>query len=166
MLFLTELIILTCFKQDVAYNSFFTAPADCQSFLARLTEAYKDFSDDEKPLITKMGLTADVELVDCPFGKAPKGSPLSCHFPVPSRKDYIIIDDAPPRPLLPLSYHKLEPMLILPTLSPKEQEHVYGLQLTWEEAHNLEHSTHERKELVEELQKLRLTSRFRELCKL
>ncbi|XP_071350405.1 uncharacterized protein [Trachinotus anak] len=150
----------------MAYKSSIAAPTDCQSFLAKLNEAFKDVPDDRKPLITKMGLTADVELVDCAFGKVPKGCPLSYQCPVPSSEDYMTYDDAPPRPLLPLSYHTLVPVAAPPTLSVKEQEHVNVLQITWEEAHSLEHSTRGCKVSVEELRKLRLTSRFRDICKL
>ncbi len=153
----------------VPCESVIDAPADCQSFLARLTEAFKDFPDDKKPLITQMGLTEDVELVDSAFGKVPKGCPLSYQCPVPSNRDYKTYANAPPRPLLPLSYHTLEPMLDLPSLSAKEQEHLKIMHITWEAAHSLEHSTrppHGHKELVEPLQKLRLTSRFKEICKL
>ncbi|KAI3369476.1 hypothetical protein L3Q82_007694 [Scortum barcoo] len=116
-----------------------------------------------------MGLTEDVELVDSAFGKVPKGCPLSYQCPVPSGQDYKTHADAPPRPLLPLSQHTLEPMLNFPTLSAKEQQHLDIIYITWEAAHSLEHSTwppHEHKELVEPLQKLRLTSRFKEICKL
>ncbi|XP_045885507.1 uncharacterized protein LOC123956974 [Micropterus dolomieu] len=148
------------------YKSFVPTPTDCKSFLARLTEAYKDVPDDKKPLITKMGLTEDVELVDCAFGQVPKGCPLSYQCPVPSSQDYKTYDDAPPRPLLPLSYHALEPVLALPTLNAKEQEHMNIMQITWEAARSLEHSTRKCKELVEEMCKLRLTTRFREICKL
>ncbi|GAA6234552.1 uncharacterized protein LOC108884047 [Lates japonicus] len=147
-------------------KSLIPTPPDFQSFLARLTEAFKDVSDDTKPLITKMGLTADVELVDCAFGKVPKGSPLSYQCPVPSSKDYKTHDDAPPRPLLPLSDHRLEPVSAPPTLSAREQEHMNTMQVTWEDAHSLEHSTRGCKESVEELRKQHLTGRFREICKL
>ncbi|XP_073324154.1 uncharacterized protein [Pagrus major] len=147
-------------------KSFNAAPADCLSFLARLTEAYKDFPDDKKPLITKMGLTADVELVDTAFGKAPKGSPLSCQYSVPSSQDYKTNEDAPPRLALPMSNYRLEPPRDLPKLSVREQEQVNEMQLTWAEAHNLEQSTRREKESVEELRRLHLTSRFKEICQL
>ncbi|XP_042352611.1 uncharacterized protein LOC121950618 [Plectropomus leopardus] len=150
----------------VPYQSFIPTQSDCKSFLARLTEAFKDFPDDKKPLITKMGLTENVQFVDCAFGKVPKGSPLSYQCPAPSAKDYQTYEDAPPRPLLPLPNKKLEPMSTFLTLSAKEQEHVDVMQITWEAAHSLEHSTRGRKEVVEELRNLRLTSRFREICKL
>ncbi|XP_034543642.1 uncharacterized protein LOC117815809 [Notolabrus celidotus] len=143
-------------------------PSDCQSFLSRLTEAFKDFPEDKKPLITKVGLSEGVDFVDCAFGKVPKGSPLSYQCPVPSSKDYQTHDHASPRPQLPLSYHTLEPVLDFPSsLSTREQEHVDIMQITWENAQCLESSTrppHGHKELAEELLKLRLTSRFREIC--
>lgn len=146
-------------------KSFIPLP-DCQSFLARLTEAFKDLPDDKKPLITKMDLTTNVELVDCAFGKVPKGCPLSYQCPLPSSKDYRSHDDAPSRPLLPLSDCMLVPVSALPPLSAKEQEHMNVMQITWDAAHSLEHSTRRCKESVEDLRKLRLTTRFREICKL
>lgn len=148
------------------YKSFTAAPTDCQSFLAGLTEAYKDIPDDKKPLITKMGLTEDVELMDCAFGKVPKGCPLSYQCPVPSNRDYRTNDDAPPQPLLPLTCHRLKQMLSLPTLSAKEQEHINVMEITWEAAHSLEYTTREHRESVDDLRKLRLTSRFRDIFKL
>lgn len=147
-------------------SSFTTVTSESKSFLERLNKAFKDVPEDRKPLITKMGLPGNVEMVECAFGKVPKGSPLSYQCPVPSSRDYRIKDDAPPRPLLPLSQHKLEPVSSLPTLSAKEQDHVKVMQITWEEAHNLERSTRDSKSNVEDLRKLRLTTRFREICKL
>ncbi|XP_076603333.1 uncharacterized protein LOC143330550 [Chaetodon auriga] len=144
------------------YKSFIAVPADCQSFLARLTEAYED--DDEKPLITKMGLTADVNFVDCAFGRVPKGCPLSYQFPVPSSQDYKPHVDAPPRPQFPLPYHT-ETRSDFPPLSAREQEQVNVMQITWNAAHCLEYSTRGRQDLVLGLQKLRLTSCFRKICK-
>ncbi|XP_030585751.1 uncharacterized protein LOC115780613 [Archocentrus centrarchus] len=154
------------FPRSMPMNSFTDITSESRSFLERLTKAFKDVPDDQKPLITKMGLTADVELVDCAFGKVPKGSPLSYQCPVPSSRDYKFKDDAPPLPLLPLPHHKLEPVSVLPSLSAKEQEHVNVMQVTWEEAHNLERSTRGCKSNVEELRKQRLISHFREICKL
>ncbi|XP_008276853.1 uncharacterized protein LOC103354998 [Stegastes partitus] len=147
-------------------TSLIADPTDCQSVLARLTDTFKDAPVDKKPLMTIAGLTADVELVDCAFGKLPKGCPLSYQCPMPSRQDYKPHNDAPPRPLLPLSSHTLELRSPLPTLSIKEQEALIAMQITWEEASNLEYSTRGCKDSVEELRKLRLTSRFRDICKL
>ncbi|XP_053172245.1 uncharacterized protein LOC128355888 [Scomber japonicus] len=154
------------FPRMMPYKSFIAAPTDCQSFLARLTEAYKDIPDDKKPLITQMGLTENVELVDCAFGKVPKGCPLSYQCPVPSSQDFKMQDDAPPRPLLPMTCHKLEQISSLPTLSLKERDHLNVLEITWEAAHSLEQATREHRESIEELRKLRLTTGFKKICKL
>ncbi|XP_059185377.1 uncharacterized protein LOC131968486 isoform X2 [Centropristis striata] len=150
----------------VPHQSFLPDPNEFQSFLARLTEAFKDFPDDKKPLITKMGLTKNVDLVDCAFGKVPKGSPLSYQCPVPSQRDFKKNDDAPPRPLLPLAHHKLEPMTGIPTLSTEELEHMNVMAISWEAAQSLEETSRESKESVEELRNLRLTGHFKEICKL
>ncbi|KAM3620791.1 uncharacterized protein V6R79_001974 [Siganus canaliculatus] len=147
-------------------QSFSGTPIDFQSFQGRLTEAFKDLPNDQKPLITKMGLSERVELVDSALGKVPKGSVLSYQCPVLPSQDYKTVDDAPPRPVLPLTYHALEPISSVPSLSLQEQKHLKAIEVTWEEAQSLESSTSRRKELIEEQQKLRLTSRFREICKL
>ncbi|XP_041837562.1 uncharacterized protein LOC121637448 [Melanotaenia boesemani] len=141
-------------------------PHDQQSFLQRLHEAFKDFPEDEKPLITKMGLTTDVEWVECAVGLVPKGSPLSYQLPLPSSKDFKPHDDAPLQPLLPLSYCTLEPASTTPTLTAEEQVYVNDMHVTWEEAQYLQSSTRGCKESAEKLQKMRITSRFREICKL
>ncbi|XP_034388728.1 uncharacterized protein LOC117730838 [Cyclopterus lumpus] len=57
-------------------------------------------------------------------------------------------------------------MAAVPTLSAKEQEHVDLMQISWEAARMQERSTRGRKEAVEELRRLRLTGRFRDICKL
>lgn len=147
-------------------NKAFIPLPDCQSFLARLTDAFKDLPDDGKPLITKMDLTTDVELVDCALGEVPKGSPLSYQSPLPSSRDYRSHDDAPPQPMLPLSEHMLEPVSTFPRLSAREEEHMNVMQFTWDEAYMLEYSTRKRKERVEDLRRLRLTTRFKEICTL
>ncbi|KAG7493260.1 hypothetical protein JOB18_004585 [Solea senegalensis] len=146
-------------------TSIVTALPDYNLFLARLTEVYKDFPDDEKPLITTMGLTANVKMVDCAFGKVPVGSPLSYQCPVPSGQDYKPHKDAPHQPSLPLPYNRLDPEYISCTLTLLEQEILKNMRVTWEAANRLAYSTCE-SEFVEELRKLRLTCRFREICKL
>ncbi|XP_061584620.1 uncharacterized protein LOC133449482 [Cololabis saira] len=140
------------------------APAHPRQFVARLQETFKDFPDEQKPLITTMGLTADVDWVDSAFGKVPKGSILSYQCPVPSSSDFKPHEDTPPQPQLPVSHHKLEPASIFPHLSAQEQGHINAMSVTWEDAHSLEESTRGCKESVEKLRKLRLTSRFREIC--
>ncbi|XP_071750617.2 uncharacterized protein LOC139907971 isoform X1 [Centroberyx gerrardi] len=154
------------FPRTTHYRSLSGKLTDCRPFLSRLSEAFKDIPDDKKPLIAKMNLTANVELVDCAFGKVPKGCPLSYQCPVPSSRDYSPHEDAPPPPSLPLASHRLEPVAALPDLSASEQELVEGLQVSWDAAHDLERSTCGLSESVEELRKSRLTSRFREICHL
>ncbi|XP_041673093.1 uncharacterized protein LOC121529368 [Cheilinus undulatus] len=142
--------------------------SDCPSILERLTEAFKDFPEDQKPLITKMGICKEVDFVECAFGKVPKGSPLSYQHPVPSIKDYQIHNDAPPRPEIPLPQHILEPLSEFPTLSAQELERLKAMQINWDTAQSLESSTRPpngQKEVAEEMRKQRLTSRFREICK-
>ncbi|KAM4613259.1 uncharacterized protein ACJ7VT_011392 [Polymixia lowei] len=138
---------------------------DCESFLLRLTEAFKDIPDDKKPLIAKMG-HSNVELVDCTFGRVPKDCPLSYQCPIRSSYDYRPQDDAPPPPCLPLASYKLEPVLSTHNLSDKEQERMEALEITWAAAHNLECATRGLDESVEGLRQSRLTSRFREICHL
>lgn len=143
--------------------------ADSQSFLERLTAAFKDIPDDKKPLITKLGLTKNrgVGTVNCAFGKAPKRRPVSSQRHVQSSRDYKMYDDAPPRPLIPLNRFKLEPVANLPTLSAEEQRHVDVLmELTWETAYNVEQVTCRHRESIARFQKLRLTNHFREICTL
>lgn len=138
-------------------------PSDYKSFIGRLSEAYKDMPDNEKPLIAMLGLTEDVEFVDCAFGKVPKGSPLSYQYPVPSDQDFTTIDDAPPQPRLPLQSQKIEPVFSLPTLSAREQEHINRIHLSWEGAYTLEHSSRGNKELIEQVRDVRLTNPFRDI---
>ncbi|XP_030274561.1 uncharacterized protein LOC115582630 isoform X2 [Sparus aurata] len=49
----------------------------------KVAEVYEDFSADIAPLITTMGISADVPLVDSAFGKVQEGSPISYQHPVP-----------------------------------------------------------------------------------
>ncbi|XP_029947914.1 uncharacterized protein LOC115388783 [Salarias fasciatus] len=147
-------------------NSFAVAPDELRSFLANLTENFKHFDSNDRPLITTMGLTADVEMVNSAFGKVCKGSPLSYQCPVPSSHNYTAHDAPPSRPPLPLCDHILEPLSSLPVLSPEELDHVDEMLITWTEAHSLERSTCGCTEYREKLTNLRLTSRFRKICRL
>ncbi|CAJ1051618.1 uncharacterized protein LOC117815809 [Xyrichtys novacula] len=153
------------------HHSVIPTPSASLSLLSRITEAFKDLPEDKKPLITKIGFLDNMESVDCAFGKVPKGSPLSYQCPVPSDMDYEIHDDVPPRPPLPSLNHKLEPMLDFSSfsLSTREQEHINTMGITLEDAQCLESSTRPpngHKERAEQLLKLRLTCRFREICNL
>ncbi|XP_029907317.1 uncharacterized protein LOC115359119 isoform X2 [Myripristis murdjan] len=154
------------FPRMMHHKSFSGKLTDCRPFLSRLSDAFSDIPDDKKPLIAKMGLSENVEMVDCAFGKVPKGCPLSYQCPVPSSRDYSPHWDAPPLPSLPLAAHKLEPVAALPALTAREQEHLNALQTSWDAAYALELSTREVKESVEELRRARLTDRFREICHL
>lgn len=147
-------------------KSFTLSRADQESFLKRLSEAFRDFPDDQKPLITTIGLELDNEWTECAFGQVPKGSPLSYQFPLPSSKDYTPCDGVPTQPLLPLSCHELEPVSVFPTLSAQEQAFLKAMNVTWEEAHNLEQDTRGSREAAEKLLKMRLTSRFKDICNL
>lgn len=74
----------------------------------------------------------------------------------------------PPHPLPPRPFllYSLEPVLVLPTLSSKEQEHLNAMVISWEEAHSLEVITRGNKTAAEKSLKMRLTSRFSEIAKL
>lgn len=146
-------------------NTFAVSPAELHSFVTSVTEGFKNFND-EKPLITRMGLTADVEMVHSSFGLVSKGSPLSYQCPPPSSLNYTSQNNPPSRPPLPLYEHILEPLSSLPVLSPEELDHVDEMLMTWTEAHNLEKSTCGLSQYVEKLRKLRLTHCFKNICKL
>lgn len=111
-----------------------------------------------------MGLSSDVELVDCAFGLVPKGCPLSYQCPVPSSHDYSPHNDAPPPPPLPLASHAVEKVFLPPTLNDKDKMYMITLETSWDAAHHLEFSTRGASESLEELRKLRITNHFREIC--
>lgn len=134
--------------------------------MTKLCEDFKDFPDDQKPPITKMGLTMNVEMVQCTLGEVAVGSPLSYQCPLPTSRDYMPYANPPPLPPLPGLLYSLEPVSVLPTLSSKEQEHLNAMIISWEEAHSLEVSTRVNKKAVEKSLKMRLTSRFSEIAKL
>ncbi|XP_054877160.1 uncharacterized protein LOC129352272 [Poeciliopsis prolifica] len=148
------------------HKSFTLSRADQQSFLDRLSEAFNDFPDDQKPLITTLDLKLDGEWTECAFGEVPKGSPISYQCPLPSSQDFKPHYDAPSQPLLPLSRNTLDPDTVVPTLSAQEQTFVNAMNVTWEEAHNLEESTRGNKEAADQQLKMRLTGRFRDICNL
>ncbi|XP_047202548.1 uncharacterized protein LOC124856284 isoform X3 [Girardinichthys multiradiatus] len=147
-------------------KSFSVSRVDQQFFLERLSDAFRDFPEDQKPLITKINFKLDEEWTECALGQVPKGSPLSYQFPLPSSQDFKPNDDAPSQPLLPLTCHALEPVSVFPTLSANEQAFVNAMNVTWKEAHDLEQSTRGSKEAADKLLKMRLTSRFRDICNL
>ncbi|XP_038154096.1 uncharacterized protein LOC119791831 [Cyprinodon tularosa] len=147
-------------------KSFMLSRADQEAFFERLSESFSDFPDDQKPLITKMGLGKNVEWVECALGEVPKGSPISYQYPLPSSKDFQPCENAPSLPSLPLPFHTLEPMSLSTTQTPQEEAFLNAMTVTWEEAHGLEMSTRGSKEAADKLLMMRITSRFREICKL
>lgn len=146
-------------------NTFAVAPAELHSFVTSVAEGFRSFHE-QKPLITRMGLTADVEMVHSSFGLVSKGSPLAYQCPPPSSLNYTTQDSPPSRPPLPLCEHMLEPLSSLPVLSPDELDHVDEMLMTWNEAHSLEKSTCGFSEHAEKLRKLRLTRGFKKICQL
>lgn len=146
--------------------AFLPTPSEFKAFMSRLSDAYKDLPEEERPLITKMGLTEDIEFVDCALGKVPKGSVLSYHYPLPSDSDFKPLDEAPPQPRLPLQSQKIAPFLNIPTLSAKEQVHLISMKLTWEDAYTLEHSSRSDETIIESVKQKRLTDSFKDIFRL
>lgn len=136
--------------------------ADYKVFHSRLTDVYKDIRENEKPLITKMSLSTNVELVDTAFGKVPKDSTLFFHCLTPSSNSH----DALPRPPLPLSHHTLQQTTASANLNPRELDILNEIQITWEGAHHLEQVTCKHKESVNKMRKMRLMNHFKEMCNL
>lgn len=135
--------------------------ADYQSFHSRLTGIYKDFRENEKPLITKMALSANVELVDTALGKVPKDSTLFFHCHTPSSSSHVFS-----RPPLPFSHHALQQTTAFTVLHPPQRDILNEMQITWEGAHHLEQVTCKHKESVNKMRKMRLMSHFKEMCNL
>ncbi|XP_013865070.1 uncharacterized protein LOC106518354 isoform X2 [Austrofundulus limnaeus] len=150
----------------IIHKSFTICPAEREAFLTRLSDAYKDFPDDQKPLITKLDLKTNVKMVKCAVGEVPEGSPLSYQCPLPSIQDYKPCDNPSPQPPLPSLLHPLQPVSVFPTLSLKEQERLNSMVISWDEARELEVRTRGSKEAAEKSLKMRLVSRFREITKL
>lgn len=131
----------------------------------RLSEAYKDFSPTDLPIICSMGISAEIPQVDSVFGKVQIGSPLSYQHPVKEKAQSF--HPAPPPPSLPLQDYRLDPSDCMFVCSRKQQLHMQGLELTLEMAHNLERATREQSLCAEwhNVRKPRVTSsRFREVC--
>lgn len=135
--------------------------ADYQSFHSRLTDIYKDFPENEKPLITKMDLSANVKLVDTALGKVPKDSTLFFHCSTPSSSSHAF-----PRPPLPLSHHVLQQSTASPVLHPRQLDILNEMQITWEGAQHLEQVTCEHRESVNKMRKMRLMNHFKDMCNL
>lgn len=147
-------------------TSFLPTPDEYREFISRLTEAYQDMPEEQRPLITRLGLDQNIEFVDCALGKVPKGCPLSYQHPLPSEHDFTPLDDVPPQPGLPLQSQKIDPFLNKPTLSVNEQAKLSSIKLTWEAAYNLEKATRQNKEISDGLKDVRLMNCFRDIFSL
>lgn len=147
-------------------SSFLPTPDEYREFISRLSEAYQDMPEEQRPLITRLGLDKNIEFVDCALGKVPKGCPLSYQHPLPSEQDFTPLDGAPPQPRLPLQSQKIDPFLSVPTLSINEQAKLNNLKLTWEAAYNLEQATRQKKEIHDGLKDMRLMNCFRDIFNL
>uniref|UniRef100_A0A3B1IFD2 YqaJ viral recombinase domain-containing protein n=1 Tax=Astyanax mexicanus TaxID=7994 RepID=A0A3B1IFD2_ASTMX len=130
-----------------------------------VSEVYKDFPH-PAPLITTMGISKDIPLVESAFGRVQAGSPLS--YKQPAAKDYIAPHhDAPLRPAIPSDAYRLAPSDCMFVCSEKEHLHLKSLTITWDMAHKIECATRKQSECGgwHQLRKPRLTSsRFREIC--
>lgn len=134
--------------------------ADYQLFHSRLADVYKDFQENEKPLITKMAPSANVELVDTAFGRVPKDSTLSFHCLTRSSSSR----DALPRPPLPLSCHTLQKTPTSTILHPRELDILNEMQISWEGARHLEQATCKHKGSVNKMRKMRPMNHFKDMC--
>lgn len=147
-------------------SSFLPTPDECREFISRLSEAYQDMPEEQRPLITRLGLDKNIEFVDSALGKVPKGCPLSYQHPVPSEQDFTPLSDAPPQPRLPLQSQRIDPASKVPPLSPQNQAKLNNLKLTWEAAYDLEQATRQKKEIHDGLKDVRLMNCFRDIYQL
>lgn len=147
-------------------SAFLPTPDEYREFISRLTEAYQDMPEEQRPLITRLGLNENIEFVDCALGRVPKGCPLSYQHPLPSERDFTPLEDAPPQPRLPLQSQKIDPYLNVPTLSVNAQAKLNNMKLTWEAAYTLEQATRKSKEISDVLKDVRLMNCFRDIFSL
>ncbi|KAK0146830.1 hypothetical protein N1851_013849 [Merluccius polli] len=122
---------------------------------------------DVAPLITTMGITGDIPLVESIFGKVQEGSVLSYHLPTLSPPRTCLHASAPSRPALPLDGYHLGPAecCFVPTCH--QHLHLTSLRTTRTMSHQIEESTKQQSTLKEWhlLRRPRVTSsRFREIC--
>ncbi|KAK7152426.1 hypothetical protein R3I93_010594 [Phoxinus phoxinus] len=133
----------------------------------KVDEVYKDFLPDIAPLITTMGINADVPLVDSALGKVQEGSPISYQHPLPVSRVVVRHPDAPPPPPLPVDNYRLEPTSCQFVCSHQQHLHLQSLVTTVDMARKIEVATREQSNTVEwhRVRRPRITSsRFREIC--
>ncbi len=93
--------------------------------MLRVSEVYKDFPPSLAPLVTTMGMSADVPLVQSAFGAVQAGSVQSFQHKPPAMREVINIPSAPASPTLPIHSYRLEPPSCAYVLS--EQEHLHRI---------------------------------------
>ena len=130
----------------------------------RLNDIYHGMPRDVAPLITTMGITGDIPLVESIFGKVQEGSVLSYHLPTLSPPRTCLHASAPSQPALPLDGYHLGPAecCFVPTCH--QHLHLTSLRTTRTMSHQIEESTRQQSTLKEWhlLRRPRVTSsRFR-----
>ncbi|KAK7130410.1 hypothetical protein R3I93_019904 [Phoxinus phoxinus] len=80
----------------------------------RVAEVYRDFHPLLAPLVTTMGMSAEVPLVQSAFGAVQAGSVLAFQQKPPEMREIINIPDAPAQPSLPIQGYRLEPTTCAP----------------------------------------------------
>ncbi len=93
--------------------------------MLRVSEVYKDFPPSLAPLVTTMGMSADVPLVQSAFGAVQAGSVQSFQHKPPAMREVINIPSVPASPTLPIHSYRLEPPSCAYVLS--EQEHLHRI---------------------------------------
>ncbi|XP_076836752.1 uncharacterized protein LOC143482301 [Brachyhypopomus gauderio] len=133
----------------------------------RVDEVYCGLSSDVAPMITTMGISSNVLLVDSAFGKVQEGSVLSYHMPMKRVPKTCPHTDAPSPPQLPHREYRLGPSTCSFICTEHQQLHMMSLETSLETAHKIENSTKEQSSCVEwhKLRQSRVTSsKFREVC--
>ncbi len=93
----------------------------------QVAEVYKDFTSTAAPLVSTMGMSSDVWMVDSAFCKVQAGSVLSYQQPAATTRNITPHQDAPPRPPLPLDGYNLDPSVCLFVHSKHELLHMKSL---------------------------------------
>ncbi|XP_072562284.1 uncharacterized protein [Paramormyrops kingsleyae] len=135
--------------------------------MLRVSEVYKDFTPSFAPLVTTMGMSAAVPLVQSAFGPVQAGSVLSFQQKQQAMREIINIPSAPALPSLPIDSYRLEPPSCAYVLSAQEHLHLKSLEVSFNMAHRIEAATKGQSSCQEwhRLRRLRVTStRFHEIC--
>ncbi|XP_016115352.1 uncharacterized protein [Sinocyclocheilus grahami] len=103
--------------------------------MLRVSEVYKDFPPSLAPLVTTMGMSADVPLVQSAFGAVQARSMLSFQHKPPAMREVINIPSAPASPSLPIHSYRLETPSCAYVLSEQEHLHLKSLEVSFNMAH-------------------------------